>query len=87
MQGLDLGSVSDFLRFLRRNSLFGTSGIRGNYPQFFFEFADGSVHFIGRWETIEMINDSSGLPEEILDMNPEIQTWDQMFGGLALGFD
>jgi hypothetical protein len=36
--------------------------------------------FLGDWETIEGINDSSSLPAEILDANPTLLTWDRIPG-------
>jgi hypothetical protein len=56
------------------------SGIRGNYPQFFLVEKDGSVSFLGDWNRIEGVNDASGLPEEILEANPDITTWKTVLG-------
>merc|ERR1712032_1187732 len=63
----------------RRNQLFDISKIRGNYPQFFFEDKDGSVSFVGDWEYVQGLNETSTLPKEILQANPEIKTWDSVF--------
>lgn len=63
----------------RRNELFATSGVRGQYPQFF--LVDGGGHqvsYLGDWDTIEGINDASGLPDDILEANPSIMTWDKV---------
>lgn len=73
----------------RRNKLFGISGIRGSYPQFF--IYDTSVYdkvedvsFLGDWEKIEAVNDASDLPAEVLKEHPSIKTWDNLMG-VALG--
>jgi hypothetical protein len=76
----DTITIVFFPRSIRRNELFRMSGIRGNYPQFFLVEKDGSVSFLGDWNRIEGVNDSSGLPEEILDANPEITTWKTILG-------
>ena len=70
-----------------RNELFRISGTRGVYPLFFlvkenYDDDDGEdpVQFLGDWDTIEGINDSSSLPQEILDANPTCLTWDKIPG-------
>jgi hypothetical protein len=37
-----------------RNALFGLSGQRGKYPQFFIERPDGTKAFVGLWEAVEV---------------------------------
>lgn len=69
-----------------RNELFQISNMRGNYPQFFLAFPDGSTTFLGNWEKIEAINDSSDLPKDILENNPDIETWDKVFGNVVSTF-
>merc|ERR1740124_908466 len=71
----------------RRNQLFDISKIRGNYPQFFFEDKDGSVSFIGDWEYVEGLNETSALSEEILQANPGIKTWENVFHVVVESFD
>lgn len=66
-----------------RNELFTISDTRGAYPQFFVvtDHGDDSelqISFLGDFETIEGINDSSSLPKEILDANPTLLTWDRI---------
>lgn len=63
--------------------MFKVSGIRANYPQFFFKDEDGSFTFIGQWETIEGFNENSQLPGDILEANPQIDTWEKMFGSVV----
>jgi len=68
-----------------RLELFRISGMCGVYPLFFlvkdtFEQTENPVEFLGDWETVEGINDSSSLPKEILDANPGILTWDKIPG-------
>lgn len=38
------------------------------------------ISFLGDWETIEGINDSSSLPTELLEANPTLLTWDRIPG-------
>lgn len=69
-----------------RNELFSISGIRGNYPQFFLAYPDGSTTFLGNWEKIEAINDNSDLPDSVLEQHPEIETWNKVFGNVVSTF-
>ena len=69
-----------------RNILFGISGIRGNYPQFFFEHPDGTFTFLGSFDKIEMLNETNGLPHEVLAQHPELETWDKVFGSVVDSF-
>ncbi|KAL7541519.1 hypothetical protein ACHAWF_006976 [Thalassiosira exigua] len=69
-----------------RNKLFNLSGVRGNYPQFFFEFQDGAINFMGNFDKIESINETSGLPQEILAQHPELETWEKVFGSVVESF-
>ena len=62
-----------------RNKLFGISGIRGNYPQFFFELEDGTLNFFGNFQKIEELNETNDIPKELLEQHPEIETWDKVF--------
>jgi hypothetical protein len=65
-----------------RNELFKLSDMRGMYPQFFIitesNDEEPQTKFLGDFETIEGINDSSSLPTEILDANPTLLTWDRI---------
>ena len=70
----------------KRNKLFGISGIRGNYPQFFFEHQDGTITFLGNFDKIESLNETSGLPPEVLAQHPEVDTWDKVFGSVVGSF-
>ena len=65
----------------RRNELFGISGVRGQYPQFFIVDENKKTAFLGNWDTIEGINDNSHLPENVLNENPSIMTWKKVFEG------
>jgi|Transcript_18747 hypothetical protein len=69
-----------------RNELFEISGIRGNYPQFFVAFKDGSTKFLGDFEKLELLNDNSALPEDVLENHPEIETWDSVLGNVVSSF-
>ena len=70
-----------------RDELFQISGIRGNYPQFFFVHPDGSTSFYGDYEKVFEVNEASGIPESILEQNPEIETWTKVFGSVVATFD
>lgn len=69
-----------------RNKLFEVSGIRGNYPQFFFEWKDGTINYFGNFDKIESLNETSGLPVEVLAQHPELETWDKVFGSVVESF-
>ena len=69
----------------RRNELFVISVIRGQYPQFFLVEKSGETHYIGDWDTIENINDTSGLPPAMIETNPAAVTWDRLLNaGVAI---
>lgn len=69
-----------------RNHLFEISGIRGNYPQFFFEWQDRTINFFGSFDKIEALNETTGLPPEILTQHPELETWEKVFGSVVESF-
>jgi hypothetical protein len=66
------------LSTFRRNQLFEISGVRGEYPQFFLIEKSGETHYIGDWETVESINDTSGLPKAMVETDPGAVTWDRL---------
>ena len=68
--------------YQRRNELFQISGIRGRYPQFFVVSEHGKITFLGDWDKLEAINDASSLPDDIIEANPQIVTWDRLFGDI-----
>ena len=70
----------------RRNELFDISGTRGNYPQFFFEHKDGSMSFFN-FEKLESLNETGGLPPEVLAQHPELETWDKIFSSVVESFE
>ena len=70
----------------KRNELFEISGVRGNYPQFFFESKDGTITFLGNFEKLESLNETSGLPQDILSQHPELETWEKVFGNVVDSF-
>jgi hypothetical protein len=47
-----------------RNKLFGISGLRGKYPQFFWQDATGNITFLGDYDWIEGLNESGILTKE-----------------------
>jgi hypothetical protein len=69
-----------------REELFGISGIRGNYPQFFFVHSNGATSYFGGWDKLEEVNEATSLPQHILDQHPEIITWEQVFGDVVESF-
>jgi hypothetical protein len=58
-----------------RDELFEISGIRGNYPQFFIERHNGQIEYFGNFDRMEILNETSSLPPEVLAMHPELETW------------
>jgi hypothetical protein len=56
------------------------SGRRGIYPQFFFLHGDDSLTYVGDWTAIQRIHQAEGLPKSYLQANPEISTWEDVFG-------
>jgi len=81
----------------KRNYLFGVSGIRANYPQFFWistnnenendenEGGQGkneTISYLGDWSYVEGLNEASTLDKEFLEQYPQIETFDQVFGHL-----
>jgi len=62
-----------------RQTLFDISGCtQATYPQFFVSRNATRTTFLGDWETIEAITDATQLPEEVLEANPSILTWDKV---------
>lgn len=61
-----------------RDVLFDISGIRAKYPQFFVSRNATRTTILGDWETVEAITDATNLPEEFLEANPSIMTWDKV---------
>ena len=70
------------LHISRRNELFNISGIRGQYPQFFLLDENNQAQYVGNWDTIEGINDNSDLPDDVLEANPSIITWEKVLQGV-----
>ncbi len=70
----------------RRTKLFNISGISGNYPQFFFEYEDGTINFFGSFDKIDQLNETSSLPADVLAQHPEVETWDKSFSSCVESF-
>jgi hypothetical protein len=70
----------------RRNELFEVSTVRGNYPQFFFQHKDGNMSYFN-FERLEGLNETSGLPPEVLAQHPELETWEKVFGTVVEEFE
>mmetsp|Transcript_25411 Transcript_25411/g.37814 ORF Transcript_25411/g.37814 Transcript_25411/m.37814 type:complete len:176 (+) Transcript_25411:108-635(+) len=70
----------------KRNELFDISGLRGNYPQFFFEYQNKGIQYLGNFSTLERLNESSNLPLEVLSRHVEIETFDKIFGSVVASF-
>ena len=56
-----------------RNELFGISGIRGNYPQFFFELEDGTLNFFGNFQKIEELNETNDIQRNYWNNIPRLR--------------
>lgn len=69
-----------------RDELFSISGIRGNYPQFFFVHSNGATSYFGNFDRLEELNETSSLPKEVLDANPDIETWEKVFRDVVDSF-
>lgn len=71
----------------RRNELFQISGIRGQYPQYFFQYPDQTISFLGGFETLDNLNETTTMSEEhISRYYPEIKTWNQTFKDVVPSF-
>ncbi|CAK4082868.1 unnamed protein product [Aphanomyces euteiches] len=63
----------------RRNDLFAISGVRGTYPQVFFQSeGDDKPQFVGLFETIQEMNEIDDLPAEIIEQN-NLKTFSSVF--------
>lgn len=63
-----------------RNELYELSGIRAQYPQFFFVYnEDSRTTYLGDWKTLQKIHHAEGLPRGYRDANPTVSTWNQIF--------
>lgn len=71
----------------KRDKLFEISGVRGNYPQFFFELRDGHISFFGNFNKIDELNETSGLPPDLLAQHHGLETWEKVFGCVVESFD
>ncbi|ETW04834.1 hypothetical protein H310_03958 [Aphanomyces invadans] len=62
-----------------RNDLFAISGVRGTYPQVFFQ-VEGSdkPEFVGLFDTIQEMNEMNDLPADFIQQN-NIVTFDAVF--------
>lgn len=49
----------------KRNELFGVSGIRAKYPQFFVVDQTDKTHFVANWEDFEAMNDMGCLKQTL----------------------
>ncbi len=49
----------------KRNELFGVSGIRAKYPQFFVVDQTDKTHFVANWEDFEAMNDMGSLKKTL----------------------
>ena len=67
----------------KRDECFAASGVRGNYPQCFLENPDGSLVFVGNFETVESLVECNDIPLEVLAGNPDIKTFNSVFADAA----
>ena len=75
-----LTMCSHCLRLQRRQELCRISGVRANYPQFFFSHNDGRITFLGDFRILLKIHHAEGLPKAYRDAHPEVSTWNVVFG-------
>ena len=52
----------------------------------FFEYQNGSIQYLGNFNKLERLNESSNLPPEVLQRHLEIETWDKIFGSVVATF-
>jgi len=69
----------------RRDELFLVSGMRGHYPQFFLLTYDDAGNeagamFLGGCDRLKDLNDTVDLSEDILQANPDFETWHRLLG-------
>jgi hypothetical protein len=69
----------------RRDELFLVSGKRGHYPQFFLLTYDNAGNeagamFLGGFDRLKDLNDTVDLSEDILEANPDLETWTRLLG-------
>ena len=69
----------------RRDELFLVSGKRGHYPQFFLLTYDDAGNeagamFLGGFDRLKDLNDTVDLSEDILQANPDFETWHRLLG-------
>ncbi|GFH58572.1 hypothetical protein CTEN210_15048 [Chaetoceros tenuissimus] len=69
-----------------REELFAISGIRGNYPQFFFVHANGATSYLGNFEKLEELNETVDIPDDVLNANPDLETWPRVFKDVVESF-
>lgn len=62
----------------QRDILFGVSQQRGKYPQCFLKHEDGTYSFVGTWDDFESLIECSELPADVLEANPQIQTFEKV---------
>lgn len=67
----------------RRSAMFAKSGLTGKYPQVFIKYGD-DLEFVGDAEKFNELCELQEMPKEILDANPDIVTFSQVFSGVEL---
>ncbi|ETV86572.1 hypothetical protein H257_01726 [Aphanomyces astaci] len=62
-----------------RNDLFSISGIRGTYPQVFFQVEGSNTpQFVGLFDAIQEMNEMNDLPADFIRQN-NVATFDSVF--------
>lgn len=64
-----------------RDKLFEISKQKGKYPQIFVKKDSDNYEFVGLFDDLESISESSTIPADILAANPSIRTINSVFGG------
>lgn len=65
-----------------RNTLFGISGKKGEYPQVFLKSASGETRFVGNFEQVQNLNECAQLPPATLAARPDLDTFDKVFASV-----
>lgn len=63
-----------------RDKLFEISKQKGKYPQIFVKKDSDNYEFVGLFDDLESISESSTIPADILAANPSIRTINSVFG-------
>lgn len=63
-----------------RIELTNISKVKGNYPQIFIVDTDEKITYVGGYDELESMLELNNLDKEILEKNPDLKTFDMVFG-------